>query len=123
MSGEGGAVEWTDAEREARATCRFALVGQGDGSRHVVWVSPQATTAAYPPEGICDRESWVSFEPLFTAAEIRAREAAAWDEGYMRGRYPFTHDGQDDPIPPATSPPTSGSNANPYRQEADDDCD
>lgn len=110
----------TDTEREARATCRFALVGQGDGSRHVVWVSPQATTAAYPPEGICDRESWVSFEPLFTAAEVRAREAAAWDEGAKAAWERST---------PEVNGlhywwRTSGEPLNPYaRQEADNDRD
>jgi hypothetical protein len=72
-------IEWSDAEREARETGRFVIVGRADGrgSRHVVWVSRWATTAAYPPEGICDRESWVSFEPLFTAEEVAERERQA----------------------------------------------
>lgn len=92
-------IEWSAAEREARETGRFVIVGRADGrgSRHVVWVSRWSTTAAYPPEGICDRESWVSFEPLFTAEEVAERErqaaaravreaaAQAWDEGFEAG--------------------------------------
>ena len=52
-------------------------------------------------------------EALEVAAPFIA--AQAWDEGYMRGQYPFTVEGQEDPIPPARFPPSWGGNANPYR--------
>lgn len=67
--------------------------------------------------------SWFEDVLRDLAPLIRAREAAAWDAGYMRGRFPFAHEGQDDPIPPGVGPAKFGSNANPYRQEADDDRD
>lgn len=58
--------------------CGYMLVGQrgGRGGRHVVWVGPTATAAAYPPEGICDRDTWISAEPLSDDASLAEHDRA-----------------------------------------------
>ena len=50
------------------------------GAKFVVWVSKLATTAAWPPDGVCDRTSWITSVPLLdprAAAELVERVKAA----------------------------------------------
>jgi hypothetical protein len=58
---------------------------------------------------------------LADEAHDRAVAARAWDEGYMRGQYPWTNGGWHpplrDPIPYGHGPALSGWNANPYRAD------
>lgn len=49
------------------------------------------------------------------AEHDRALSEKVWDQGYLRGRHPWTRvDQENDPIPEGVAPPRSGANANPY---------
>jgi hypothetical protein len=50
---------------------------------------------------------------------VKAAQAEAWAEGYMRGRHPWVKVGPFvDPIPSGVGPADRGRNANPYRAAA-----
>jgi hypothetical protein len=78
------------------------------------WPSPDGPKPAASPADLISR-----LRAALVAQE--AKIADAWDEGYMRGRYPWKReDEEEDPRPAYTLPPTFGRNANPYRRALSD---
>lgn len=80
------------------------------------WIIQCSLCGAYNVEEMNAALSAAGFGP------VREARAEAWDEGYLRGQYPWTKVGPFvDPIPSGVGPARSGLNANPYKEDSNDD--